>query len=124
MITDLLTAIDFDSLYTAGITVAGAIAAIMAYFQKAEKEKTQAFFDPDNNKQMTPPAGTPGRSWKMADSVKSFILAGHIDAEKADILEQITAAEKAGLVDYQISHPNGYYLISYGQLAGGASWGK
>jgi hypothetical protein len=124
MITDLLASIDFDSLYTAGITIAGAITAVIAFFEKTEKEKTQAFFDPDNDKQMTPPAGTPDRSWKMADSVKSFLLSGHTDAEKADILKQIDAAEKAGLVDYQISHPNGYYNISYGQINGGASWGK
>ena len=124
MIENLLSTIDFETLYSAFITIAGAVASVYALMQKRGKDKTQAFFDPDNADQMTPPAGTPERSWKMADSVKSFLLAGHTDAEKADILGQIAAAEKAGLVDYQVSHPNGYYLISYGQLAGGASWGK
>ena len=128
---EALAGIDIDALIKAFLLIVATISTITAALSKdketkatAEKDDTQKFFDPSDTSVMVPPVGTPERSWKMAESTKGFLLAGHTAEEKADILEQVSAAETAGLVDYKISHPNGYYIISYGQISGGATWGK
>lgn len=129
---------DWQSVYSALMTIIAAVGGVVAAIQSIGKKKetdradaafeeiqeTQAFFDPENTDVMTPPARTPDRSWKMSESVKSFLLAGHSDDEKVSILKQVEEAEAAGYVDYTISYPGGYYKISYGQINGGGMFSK
>lgn len=91
---------------------------------KAETEAVQKFFDPTDSTVMTPPAGTPERSWKMAASTREWILHGHEGEELASMAKQIDDAEAAGLVDYTISWDGGYYTISYGMIKTAARWKK
>lgn len=91
---------------------------------KAETEAVQKFFDPEDTSVMSPPAGTPDRSWKMAASTREWILHGHEGAELASMEKQIDDAEAAGLVDYTIAFETGYYEISYGMISKAARWGK
>lgn len=129
---------DWQSVYSAIMTIIAAIGGIITAIQTIGKkneskradanfeeiQRTQAFFDPEDTEVMTPPARTPDRSWKMSESVKSFLLAGHSDDEKVSILKQVEEAEAAGYVDYTISYPGGYYKISYGQINGGGMFSK
>ena len=137
-LTELITGIDWTAIITAIATLITTIAGVIAGIQtkgkydakkeaeslEYELEQTQAFFDPDDTSVMTPPPSTPERSWKMPESVKTFMLAGHSDEEKVSILQQVEDAEESGYVDYTISYPGGYYKISYGQINGGGTYAK
>ena len=94
---------------------------------KAAQEETEAvqkFFDPEDTTVMSPPAGTPERSWKMNAATRNWILGGHEGEELASMEKQIDDAEAAGLVDYTISFRGGYYKISYGMISEAARWEK
>lgn len=94
---------------------------------KAAQEETEAvqkFFDPEDTTVMSPPAGTPERSWKMNTATRNWILGGHEGEELASMEKQIDGAEAAGLVDYTISFDGGFYKISYGMISEAARWKK
>ena len=122
---ETLASIDWAAVWSAIATLAAAITSLIAVLKDNDVKTVQKFFDPQDTTIMTPPAGTPDRSWKMSDGVKNFIINSQVpEDEKAAVLEQIAAAEKAGLVDYKISFSKGYYDISYGQIAGAATYGR
>ena len=130
-----------DHIKEVALAIMGAITAISAVFAaykdkaakqaaaetqkaKAETEAVQNFFDPENTTVMSPPAGTPERSWKMNAATRGWILGGHEGEELASMEKQIDDAEAAGLVDYTISFRGGYYKISYGMISEAARWEK
>lgn len=101
------------------------VSALYAWWQKrqaaaatAEQEQTVAFFDP-SSPVTTPPASVPMRTYVMSDSVKQFVLQGHDAATRASIEEQIIDAEEAGKIRYTVTYPGGYYVVEWGQIAGG-----
>jgi len=113
---------NLEQLITLLIAIAS---ALYAWWQRrqaaaatAEKEQAIAFFDPASPETI-PPASVPMRSYVMSDSVKQFILQGHPAATRAAIEEQIIDAEEAGKIRYTITYPGGYYVVEWGQVAGG-----
>ena len=108
--------VDIQLIIAAIIAILG---YILAYLKDKEITNVQDFFDPISPI-VEPPKKTPKRSYTMSEGVKTFLLAGHGPLEQVDMMRQIDEAEAAGKIDYQVRHQNGYYLISYGQIAGGA----
>lgn len=130
--------LNIEAIIAAITTIVAAIAGIIAGIknseakkqkqntEQAEKEKQEVidFFDAENTEVQTPPASVPARSWKMSDSVKNFLLAGHSEKEQVEILKQVEEAEAKQLVEYTIHYEGGYYVILYGQINRHAAWGK
>lgn len=81
--------------------------------------EVQAFFDPENTEVWTPPKGTPTRSYTMSPEARSFLVSGESYEDQKKMIDQVDAAEAAGLIDYKVVYSRGYYNISYGQIAGG-----
>jgi len=112
--------VDIQLIIAAVIAILG---YILAYLKDKEITNVQDFFDPISPV-VEPPKNTPKRSYNMSEGVKTFLLAGHVPQEQVDMMRQIDEAEAAGKIDYQVRYTNGFYLISYGQIAGGAGPGK
>jgi len=89
----------------------------------ADRAQVVSFFDPQNDRVTEPPANIPGRSWKMSDGTKQWVICGHTPDEQSSLLNQITDAEKERKVQYIISVPGCYYEIEYGLLKGGGKGG-
>ena len=116
-------------------TIAFLVAAAAAIWKwiesrqtKAELQQTQDFFDPESVV-VTPPKRTPARSYYMNEDVKQFILQDAAPDEKGDIYKQIQDAEAhmdetGKAAPYVIKFRSGrWYIISFGQIAGGGSPG-
>lgn len=104
------------------------VAAIIAYWQKRQKDQVEAevrqvvaFFDPEDEAVTTPPEMVPARSWKMNDETRRWVLAGHDAINQANLLRQIEEAEEKRLVHYYLMFQDrggGYYEIEYGLMKG------
>jgi hypothetical protein len=66
----------------------------------------------------------PGRSWKMSDETRRWVICGHPPTDQASLLQQITDAEAAKKTNYVISVPGTYYEIEYGLIRGGGMYAK
>ena len=104
---------DLQILVAAIIAVLG---YILAYLKHKETTNVQDFFDPASPV-TAPPKGVPQRSYEMSPDVLNFLLSGHKPNEQFAILEQIKAAEDAGITAYTIKYPSGFYNIRNGQIA-------
>ncbi len=107
------------------------VAAIIAYWQakqkKVQEEKTAeviAFFDPQDETVVTPPASVPARSWKMSEETKRWITFDHPAGEREDLLGQIAIAEAGQDMNYVISVPSAWYEIEYGLVKGSGKPGE
>ena len=142
---ETILSLDYEAIIAAITTLAAAFAGILAGIknkeakkqeqtanayaelaEQTEREKQEVidFFDPENAEVQTPPVSVPERSWKMSEAVKGFLLAGHDEAEKVEILKQVEEAEAKKLCEYTISYEHGYYKILNGQINRHTVWGK
>jgi hypothetical protein len=106
-------------------------AALAALWQHSGKKQAEAraddlvsFFDPADENVTSPPATVPGRSWKMSDETRRWVICGHSAGDQALLLQQISDAEAAKKTSYVISVPGAYYEIEYGLIKGGGMYAK
>jgi hypothetical protein len=83
-----------------------------------------SFFDPADEVVTSPPATVPGRSWKMSDETRRWVICVHSAGDQALLLPQISDAEAAKKTNYVISVPGAYYEIEYGLIKGGGMYAK
>jgi len=108
--------------------IVGLVGYLVAWFKAREVKKVQDFFDPESTV-VAVPKNTPPRSYYMSESVKQFILSDAAPDERGDIYRQIQDAEAkmdetGNASPYVIQYKSGrWYLISFGQIAGGGSPG-
>ncbi|MBP1928367.1 hypothetical protein J2741_000914 [Methanolinea mesophila] len=110
---------------------AAAGASLAALWQHSGKKKAEeragdviSFFDPGDEKITSPPAAVPGRSWKMTDETRRWVICGHSQTDQASLLQQICNAEAEKKINYVISVPGAYYEIEYGLIKGGGMYAK
>jgi hypothetical protein len=106
-------------------------AALAALWQHSGKKQAEekaddlvSFFDPADEKVTSPPDVVPGRSWKMSDETRRWVICGHTPTDQASLLQQIADAEAAKKTNYVISVPGAYYEIEYGLIRGGGMYAK
>ena len=106
-------------------------AALAALWQHSGKNKAESkaddlvsFFDPADEKVTSPPATVPGRSWKMSDETRRWVICGHSTTDQASLLQQIADTEAEKKTNYVISVPGAYYEIEYGLIKGGGMFAK
>jgi hypothetical protein len=106
-------------------------AALAALWQHSGKKQAEeraedvvSFFDPADEKVTDPPATVPGRSWKMSDETRRWVICGHTPGDQASLLQQIADAEAGKRTNYVISVPGAYYEIEYGLIRGGGMFAK
>ncbi|MDD1718492.1 MAG: hypothetical protein LUQ25_00400 [Methanoregulaceae archaeon] len=58
------------------------------------------------------------RGLKMSATAFQNMVAGHSSEEEAGMRKQVDEAEAAGLRNYQVKHPRGYYTIENGIVIG------
>ncbi len=111
------------------LSAAGAVLAALWQHcgKKQAEERTDdlvSFFDPADEKVTSPPATVPGRSWKMSDQTRRWVICGHPPTDQASLLQQVADAEAAKKTNYVISVPGAYYEIEYGLIRGGGMYAK
>jgi hypothetical protein len=106
-------------------------AALAALWQHSGKKQAEAraddlvsFFDPADENVTAPPETVPGRSWKMSDETRRWVICGHTPTDQAALIQQIADAEAAKKTSYVISVPGAYYEIEYGLIKGGGMYAK
>jgi hypothetical protein len=107
-------------------------AALAAFWQHSGKKQAEgkaqdviSFFDPADEVVTSSPATVPGRSWKMNDETRRWVICGHNASDQAALLQQIADAEaEKKKKNYVISVPGNYYEIEYGLIKGGGTLGK
>jgi hypothetical protein len=92
--------------------------AVIAFWQNRQKGQVVAFFDPENDSVTSPPSSVPARSWKMDDTTRKWLCAGHSPEEQSSLLQQVADSEARQKSSYFISVPSGYYEIEYGLIKG------
>jgi hypothetical protein len=97
--------------------------AVIAFWQNRQKGEVVAFFDPKDQSVVTPPSSVPSRSWKMDDTTKTWLCAGHLPEEQASLLRQVADAEAKEKSSYFMSVPSGWYEIEYGLIKGSGKGG-
>lgn len=118
----VVTAIGWIVAYLKNTQVKTAVAAASTAEQKTEQ--TVKFYDSTTDEVPVAPDWIPGRTYKMNDDTKKFILSGESETDRASILQQIADAEAQKLATYQITTSVGYYLIEYGLIRASARGGK
>jgi hypothetical protein len=106
-------------------------AALAALWQHSGKKQAEeqaddlvSFFDPADGEVTSPPVTVPGRSWKMSDETRRWVICGHIPGDQASLVQQIADAEAGKKTNYVISVPGAYYEIEYGLIKGGGMYAK
>ena len=116
---DLLHALEF---------VVMALGFVLAYFKKRDQDTAEnkadtilRFFDPVDESVRKPPAGVPGRTWKMSDETKRSITNGLAPDVVSSLLLQIDDAERRSAITYVIAEGPVHFEIEYGLVR---SFGK
>lgn len=106
------------------------IGFVTAYIQKLGKDQAEAktteviaFYDPQDNTNVKPPAEVEGRSWKMSESTKRWLTFDMSEADRVSALKQVEDAENLEKTEYTINVSNGWYEIEYGLMKGGGKTG-
>ncbi len=97
------------------------ITALLAIYETWKNKQTVAFYT--EPKAVISPrieAKLPARSYLMDEGTRRWVKAGESDEDQRRIDEQINNAERDGLRTYYIDTSQGWYLIEYGLIKGGA----
>ena len=97
--------------------IAVVIPAMIAYWQKSQKDEAAAFMDPANTDVTKAPAFVPATTFVMAPKTKAEIIAGRNLEETQKILMTIQQNEDARVKNYTIKTDDGEeYVIEYGYI--------
>lgn len=99
------------------ILVAVVIPALIAYWQKSQKDEGTAFMDPANTDVTKAPDYIPASAFSMAPETLAEIIAGRSQEETTRILAEIRKQEEARVKSYTIKTADGEeYGIEYGYI--------
>lgn len=107
--------------------------AILAALEKqkkddieSEKDDIVSFYDPKDDRVTNGrDVNVPARSWKMSESTKAWLTAGHSEKTKGELLKAVDEAEAQGKTHYVIPWTDagrgeeGFYIIDFGLIQGG-----
>lgn len=94
-----------------------AIPAIVAYYQKSQKDEGTAFMDPGNTDVTKAPDYIPDSAFTMKPETEAEIIAGRSQEEIQKILSEIRKQEQARVKTYTIKcSDGGEYVIEYGYI--------
>lgn len=99
------------------ILVAVVIPALIAYWQKSQKDEAAAFMDPSNTEVNKAPDFVPASAYSMAPEAMAEIIAGRSQEEATRILAEIKKQEDAKVKGYTIKTDDGEeWGIEYGYI--------
>ncbi len=99
------------------ILIAVIIPAMLAYWQKTQKDEGTAFMDPGNTDVTKAPDYIPDSAFTMKPETEAEIIAGRSQEEIQTILSEIRKQEQAGVKAYTIKCDDGdEYVIEYGYI--------
>ncbi|OPY46588.1 MAG: hypothetical protein A4E42_00454 [Methanoregulaceae archaeon PtaU1.Bin222] len=96
--------------------IAVVIPAVIAYWQKSQKDEAAAFMDPANTDVTKAPLFVPATAFVMSPETKAEIIAGRSLEETQKILAEIQKNEDARVKSYTIKTSDGEYGIEYGYI--------
>lgn len=97
--------------------IAVVIPAVIAYYQKSQKDEAAAFMDPANTDVTKAPEFVPVTAFAMSPDTKAEIIAGRNLEETQKILAEIQKQEDARVKTYTIKTDDGEeYVIEYGYI--------
>jgi hypothetical protein len=101
------------------------IAALVAWLQHRRAQSSEhttdqvvRYFDPADDTVTAAPDLLPGRSWKMDDATKRWLVFDHPPAEQESLLRQVAESEEKKSGHYTVTVPSGWYEIEYGLIKG------
>jgi len=104
------------------ITLISALVAGLQHRRAQSSERTQdrivRYFDPADDTVTEAPDVLPGRSWKMDDATRRWLVFDHTPAEQESLLRQVAENEAKRSGHYTITVPSGWYEIEYGLIKG------
>lgn len=93
------------------------IPAVIAYYQKSQKDEGTAFMDPSNTEVTKAPDYIPDSAFVMKPGTMAKIVAGRSQEEVTRILAEIKKAEEGRVKRYTIKTADGdEYVIEYGYI--------
>lgn len=97
--------------------IAVVIPAMIAYWQKSQKDEGTAFMDPGNTEVTKAPEYIPAAAFSMSPETLAEIIAGRSQEEATKILAEIRKAEDGRVKRYTIKTGDGEeYVIEYGYI--------
>lgn len=97
--------------------IAVIIPAVIAYWQKSQKDEAAAFMDPKNTGVTKAPEFIPATAYAMSPETMAEIVAGRSQEETQKILAEIRKAEDDRVKRYTIKTSDGdEYVIEYGYI--------
>jgi hypothetical protein len=104
------------------ITLIAALVAWLQHRRAQSSERTTGqvirYFDPADDTVTAAPDVLPGRSWKMGDATKRWLVFDHTPAEQESLLRQVAESEEKKSGHYTITVASGWYEIEYGLIKG------
>lgn len=106
-----------DTTQITELLIAVVIPAVIAYWQKSQKDEGTAFMDPNDTEVTKAPEYIPDAAFTMKPETEAEIIAGRSQAEIQRILTEVRKQEEARVKTYTIKCLDGdEYVIEYGYI--------